>query len=242
MERPSISQYQLSEQQYQHWKHWEDVTLWAWTKRVSFSIWFLFAFLGYRDDGLGFALVNAVIIGTPLVFFSAFFMGVAAPSVLSWVRPGLKRYLSYKTATERYSAWELQTQAAYWRSLSGRAFEAALAQLFRRAGYEVSLTPVTGDKGIDLEIRRGNRRIIVQCKATQRPIGPAVVRELYGTLSACNADLAILASVGGVTVGVRQFAEGKPIAIVTLTEILSFHHGQDPVKVHDINRRLSAAS
>jgi HJR/Mrr/RecB family endonuclease len=137
--------------------------------------------------------------------------------------PALAGYRAFRKARADYRAWKTRTLLAFWRGLSGRAFEHELALLFDRKGYSVELTPATGDKGIDIVVERDGRKTIVQCKATSKPVGPAVARELYGTLVASGADDAILATIGGVTSGTREFLRGKAIKILTITEIVAWH-------------------
>jgi len=140
--------------------------------------------------------------------------------------PSIRRYGRFVQARDAYKAWELRTCMEYWRSMSGRVFERELGAAFSRQGFAVELTPASGDQGIDIILRRGGRKTIVQCKATAKPVGPAVARELYGALQACGADDAILAATAGVTTGVREFIRGKPITVMTLTEIIHLHRGR----------------
>ena len=107
----------------------------------------------------------------------------------------------------------------YWMSLDGLEFEQELGEVFMRLGYVVEPTPRTGDQGIDLILRKDNKTTVVQCKSHQSPVGPAVARELFGSMRAAKADGAILACTGGFTRGVKQFAEGKPINLISATEL-----------------------
>ncbi len=241
MQEPSLTAYRLTQEEYDRWKHWENETLWRWASYSLIPVALYSAIRGFREGGIALALIYAFGVTASIGIIGAGFGGAAAPTMLAWVHPTVRRYLAYEEALRAYKEWLRQSEETYWRSLSGRAFEIALAQLFRRNGYEAVLTQPSGDEGIDLLVAKGDRQIIIQCKATRRPVGPAVVRELYGTLAASGADLAILAATGGVTSGVRQFAVGKPIAIMTLLDILSFHAGQDPVAVFDLNERFSAS-
>ncbi len=93
----------------------------------------------------------------------------------------------------------------FWVNLSGIEFEQELGKVFIKQGYEVEWTPISGDEGIDLILKRNSKTIIVQCKAHKYPASLAMVRELYGALISCKADEAILASIGGFTEGVKTF-------------------------------------
>ena len=107
----------------------------------------------------------------------------------------------------------------YWMQLNGLEFERELAGLFMCYGYRVESTPASGDEGVDLVLRKNGKTIVVQCKSHQAPIGPAIVRELYGSMIASRADGAVLACTGGFTRGVVRFAEGKPITLLSAQEI-----------------------
>ena len=75
---------------------------------------------------------------------------------------------------------------------------------------------------------------IVQCKEHSKPVGPAVARELYGSLVASGADSAILACTSGFTIGVFDFVRDKSIelvdveAIVRLQEKLNLEQRHSP--------------
>lgn len=116
----------------------------------------------------------------------------------------------YERAKKEYDAWFLRTQVSFWDSLTGRQFEQEVANLLSRSGYSAQLTPGSDDKGVDIILGDDT---IVQCKAHKKPIGPAVVREVYGTLRAQKARTAILISKSGFTRGVIEFARGKPICL-----------------------------
>ncbi len=122
----------------------------------------------------------------------------------------MKRYNAYLQAQKDYDAWFVRTQTTFWRGLSGVAFEREVASLFTKSGLQPRLTPASDDKGIDLVLGDG---AVVQCKQHKNPVGPAVVRELYGALVASGAPRAILISTTGFTPGVLEFANGKPIAL-----------------------------
>jgi len=126
----------------------------------------------------------------------------------------------YKFAKKQYDSWWIKTQQEFWVSLRGRRFEEELGHLFSKFGYYVSLTPTSGDQGVDIMLMKGGKNIIVQCKAHKNPVGPGIVRDLYGTLISFKADEAILASVSGFTTGVLEFVKDKPIKLISLNEIL----------------------
>ncbi len=112
----------------------------------------------------------------------------------------------------------------FWESLSGREFEFEMANLFRTHGYTVDVTGGSGDKGVDLAMTKGDRCTVVQCKRYKNRANPAVVRELYGTLTAIGAHDAILVCTGGFTSGVYNFVRDKPIQLIDMDGILALQN------------------
>lgn len=131
-----------------------------------------------------------------------------------------ERKKAHDQAMQSYDDWLIRTKADFWRNLSGLQFESEIARLFLHARYQVAQTPATGDEGIDLVLRKAGKTIVVQCKAHHQPVGPSVVRELYGAMIHARADEAILVSLDRFTRGVFDFAKGKPIQLMSLLDIL----------------------
>lgn len=121
----------------------------------------------------------------------------------------------------REEAEEAQQRKHYdhWMSLSGTEFERQLGILYRQMGYRVESTPTSGDEGIDLVLKKSGKTTVVQCKSHQKPVGPATARELFGSMVAFRADDAVLACTGGFTRGVKDFVRGKPITLISATEL-----------------------
>lgn len=130
---------------------------------------------------------------------------------------------THRREQEEWNGWQREwskSQAAFWRSLDGITFEKELANLYRALGYEASLTAWCGDDGVDIQLRKDGRNIIVQCKAHNKPVGASVVRELFGSLHHFKADEAILACTAGFTSSAIKFAREKPIKLIKLEDIL----------------------
>ena len=113
----------------------------------------------------------------------------------------------------------------YWISMDGVEFERELGSLFQTMGYGVEGTPTSGDQGVDLVLRKDGVTTVVQCKAHKDGVGPAVARELYGSMVAFRAKAAILACTGGFTRGVYDFVEGKPIRLLDASAIAKMAQG-----------------
>jgi hypothetical protein len=153
------------------------------------------------------------------------FLGAIVSAIYGKIRDKFSTYYrrlsQYEAAKQKYEFWWVRNQQLFWTSLGGKRFEYELAYLYHELGYEVKL-PKRGqpDKGVDFSVFKDGKKIIVQCKAHQKPVGPHVIRDLYGTLASSKADEAILASISGFTSGVREYALGKPIYLVSLEDII----------------------
>src|SRR5690606_18862722 len=80
-------------------------------------------------------------------------------------------------------------------------FERLVGEAFRLQGFEVQETGrASADGGIDLSLRRGGERYLVQCKhwrATK--VGVQTVRELYGVMAASGAAGGYVVTSGAFT-------------------------------------------
>jgi restriction system protein len=63
-------------------------------------------------------------------------------------------------------------------AMTGTDFEDYVAARLKRAGWQVSFTPGSGDYGVDLIARRDDRSVAVQCKRLGRPVGVAAVQQV----------------------------------------------------------------
>jgi len=176
-----------------------------------------------------------LLIAVPFLMLGAAFtapcfrvLGVIEKQIRSAISPTFRRASQYRSAMDgyrtnvaEYEHWIAAQEEAYWRGLSGVAFENELARLFRGLGYQVSETPRTGDGGIDLILHKDNRVTVVQCKAHDKKIPIGVARELIASMQDFNAHDAIIACLEGVTSPVQRYIATKPIRVIDVREILS---------------------
>ncbi len=126
-------------------------------------------------------------------------------------------------AQKKYDDWYHQfnnNNKKFWLSLDGWAFEKELAKLYRALGYKASTTSMTGDFGVDIDLRKDGKYIIVQCKAHAKPIGSPDVMKLLGSLHHFSANEAVLASTNGFTDSAKVVAKGQPIKLIDVRDIL----------------------
>ncbi len=106
--------------------------------------------------------------------------------------------------------------AAALLNMTWQQFEQTVAEYFKRQGYKVALNPQAGpDGGVDIELRKGTELSLVQCKqwrSTQ--VGVAVVRELYGVMSARGAVHGYVVSAGSFTADASEFVIGRNVTLI----------------------------
>jgi restriction system protein len=116
-------------------------------------------------------------------------------------------------------AWKLSNRGLFLtqngidsvRGLTWRQFERLVCEAFRRQGYKTALVgddgTEGGDGGVDIELRRGPERVLVQCKQWRAiRVGVATVRELMGVVAAQGATRGIVVTSGCFTREAMKFA------------------------------------
>lgn len=68
-------------------------------------------------------------------------------------------------------------------SLSGLDFEYYIGHLFKTLGYQVEMTPSTGDQGIDLIVIKNHLRIGIQTKRLSTKVNNSAIQEVVGGLN-----------------------------------------------------------
>ena len=124
------------------------------------------------------------------------------------------------------AGWKLRQQRAtflqqhldidWLNKLSWQDFERQVAEVYRQRGYQVDEVGGGGaDGGVDLRLRRDGTTAIVQCKRWKTfKVGVKPVRELFGVMTAEEADRAIFITSGVYTEEALRFAGGKPLELV----------------------------
>jgi restriction system protein len=96
-----------------------------------------------------------------------------------------------------------------------REFETLVGEIYKRQGYRVAETPEGPDGGVDLVLRRGDERLLVQCKHWQaRLVDVKVVRELKGVVAAAGAAGGAVVTSGEFTRDAVDFAKEARIDLI----------------------------
>jgi restriction system protein len=103
--------------------------------------------------------------------------------------------------------------------MTWREFEQLVGQAFRQRGYHVSESGGNGpDGGIDLVLRKGSEKLLVQCKQWRATtVGVEIVRELYGLIAAEGATGGFVVTAGRFSLDATTFAAGRNIQLINGT-------------------------
>jgi restriction system protein len=100
--------------------------------------------------------------------------------------------------------------------LSWQQFELLIGEAFRRKGYSITETGGKGaDGGIDLILRKGGEKYLVQCKHWRSlKVGVPVVREFFGAMAVEGAAGGYVVTSGQFTSEAKAFANGRNIELI----------------------------
>lgn len=103
-------------------------------------------------------------------------------------------------------------------NLDGYMFEELIVKLFKRMGFLVEQTALSGDGGIDIiayndqPVYKG--KYLIQCKNWNNVVGQPEVRDLFGVVMSENANKGILIATSHFTEQAKQFADNKNIELI----------------------------
>ena len=108
--------------------------------------------------------------------------------------------------------------------LTPQEFEGLITNLFEKMGLETRLTQASRDGGVDCvawDMRPiVGGKVIVQAKRYRHTVGVSAVRDLYGTVMNEGAAKGILVTTSGYGTASFQFAERKPLQLISGGELL----------------------
>lgn len=97
--------------------------------------------------------------------------------------------------------------------MTGIEFEYFLFYKFRQRKYRVKTTPVSGDYGADLLLKKKREKIVVQAKRYQRDVGIAAVQEVIGSIAYYDADIGIVITNSYFTPNAINLAKANQVIL-----------------------------
>lgn len=135
---------------------------------------------------------------------------------LPFLLGALVSFLMEKKRSQMVDEVAAEDGMAAMREMSWRDFETMTGEAFRLRGFAVTETGGGGaDGGVDLVLRRGGEKFLVQCKQWRAlKVTVNVVRELYGVMAAQGAAGGYVVTCGSFTDDAKAFAEGRNIWLI----------------------------
>jgi restriction system protein len=147
-----------------------------------------------------------------------------SPADLAPVRPVLElKMVDPRFITEADVLSELD-QRPNLMELTPGEFESLITNLFTKMGLEARQTQASRDGGVDCvafdprPIFGG--KVVIQAKRYKNTVGVSAVRDLYGTIQNEGASKGILVTTSGYGAAAFQFAEGKPMELLSGANLL----------------------
>ena len=154
---------------------------------------------------------------------------------------------------QRFLTFENPREAL--QSLTPIEFELLVGALFKRMGYSVTVTPASGDGGVDViaeRVQSGARALIlIQCKLNRNKVKVQPVRELTGVVLKGHANKGILVTNSTFTAGAIREAGATPtielIGYKGLNELLNQNLGTNwpdsmAMFIRDMKRNVESTS
>ncbi|MDL1956799.1 MAG: restriction endonuclease [Candidatus Desulfofervidus auxilii] len=110
----------------------------------------------------------------------------------------------------------------YLESLRGVEFENCLYDCFKTLGYFVEKTPSSGDYGVDLVLKHGDKKIAVQVKGTADPVGIKAVQEVYSGKDFYDCEEAWVITNSYFTDSAIKLAKKLNVGLINKQRLLKF--------------------
>ncbi len=147
-----------------------------------------------------------------------------SPTELAPVRPVLEFNMVDSRFIEETDVISGLDQRPNLMDLTPAEFESLITNLFQKMGLETRLTQASRDGGVDCvaydprPIFGG--KVVIQAKRYKNTVGVSAVRDLYGTMQNEGASKGILVTTSGYGKASFEFADGKPIELLSGSNLL----------------------
>lgn len=125
---------------------------------------------------------------------------------------------AFKSMKQRklYEMVRSRADVASLNEMSWGEFETLVAEHFKRKGFEVAREGGSGpDGGIDLVLRKGREKHLVQCKQWKAyKVSVQPVREFYGVMAAAGAACGYFVTSGTFTEDAKAFVRGLNLELI----------------------------
>jgi restriction system protein len=117
---------------------------------------------------------------------------------------------------------KLETQMEFDPDMTSAEFEQWCAARLAKLGWRARTVGGSGDQGADVLAERGGRRVVIQCKLYQSPVGNKAVQEAFAAMTHYSADLAAVITSSEFTPSARRLSATTGVVLVLHSEIDRF--------------------
>ncbi|WP_066309219.1 restriction endonuclease [Bacillus sp. FJAT-29814] len=125
----------------------------------------------------------------------------------------------------------MHAKADKLKSMQPFEFEKYIRDLFSMKGYETTLTPITGDGGKDIILRKGNDILIVECKRyNATKVTRPDIQKFHSAIMDMEAKEGLYVTTGYFTAPAIKYVLDKPIILIDLPRLLDL--------IEDVNKSI----
>lgn len=138
------------------------------------------------------------------------FASIAAYFYLQWKERSLKRRKILQSGINEID------------KMTGIEFENYLGVLFDSMGYDVQLTPASGDYGADLLLKKDGKSITVQAKRYSKTVGISSVQEVFSAKLYYKAHEAWVVTNNSFTKNACELAKRSGVKLIGREQLIHF--------------------
>lgn len=104
-------------------------------------------------------------------------------------------------------------------NMTSAGFEAYCAETLRTYGWQVSLTPLSRDQGVDVIAEKNMVRVVLQCKLYSKPVGNKAVQEISAGRTHQQAHYGVVVTNSTYTTAAQELATTNGIGLLHHTDL-----------------------
>lgn len=110
------------------------------------------------------------------------------------------------------------------KGMSPTEFENFCAEQLRSAGWNARVTPQSRDQGADVVAENDGKRVVIQCKLYDRPVGNKSVQEVVAARGHEQADYGIVVTNSRYTPAAQQLASTNEVLLLHYSDLRNLHN------------------
>ena len=125
----------------------------------------------------------------------------------------VKKEIEMKTFEDKLKNPATKRQMADFSSMSGHQFEYFLGDLFKKLGYKVINTKLSGDQGADIIIEKFKEKTAVQAKNYTHPVSNSAIQEVVAAKKHYDCQKAMVVTTSSYTKSAISLAKSNNVEL-----------------------------